>query len=50
MLGFSSCNSDESKNMLFLNAAAKDQDLRGTSCHLVLMGNFPTCCHKSYPN
>ena len=35
---------NESKNILFLNASAKDRDARETSCHLVLMGNCPTCC------
>ena len=25
-------NSNESKNILFLNASAKDRDVRGTSC------------------
>ena len=35
---------NESKNILFLNASAKDRDARETSCHLVLMGNCPTYC------
>ena len=39
----------ESKNILFLNALAKDQDARGISCHLALMGNCPTCCHIYQP-
>ena len=34
----------EFKNILFLNASAKDRDARKTSCHLVLMGNCPTWC------
>ena len=35
---------NESKNILFLNASAKDRDARETSRRLVLMGNCPTCC------
>ena len=34
----------EFKNILFLNASAKDRDAKKTSCHLVLMGNCPTWC------
>ena len=44
---FSSKRNNESKNILFLNASAKDRDARGMSCHSALMGNFPTCCHMS---
>ena len=31
------------------NTQTKHWNARGTSCHLVLVGNCPTCCHMSEP-